>query len=555
MKYATLIIAFFLSLSYCMAQSGNTIPATDFNVARYWYSLTDQTPNFEAMAKNSRAFQRANQFDKADVLKRVTQEYETVYAEGFTGSQLLMVRLGVTLENYDFENLGFTLKAFDGNTFLPMRTAFMNVTGGRVGLEGDYRIVFQNPEPYAFLPMSPQIAKELFAGRNSVDGTLDITLQPVSAQEDQITQRYGMAKDYRTVVCRIVDVKVTAKDRIIWQESAEMIDPSQLAALEAEAGRVVDVSPKNIETFWYRLQGITPNFTVQALSSSAVRQASRFDRDKAIEDETLKAQQAYQRLIPTAESMKGRITTSISEYDAVRGGFHLNLFSGQSFLGDDLNQLHFANGEQFAFVPMTPSEADAFLDTHGRYPKASVEFEIQPILAQTYLDRSGLPSLKPLRRVMGHLTQVSVVAQNGPDRTVLIDETLPEMSEADIAQYASLPLSIDTALTYNDPDVVLTWAKIIDRSPDLETWATRSSDYMYANNEFIQRRLQPVLMEEREAHFADYEVKPWRVRIGARISEYDFDNNRFEISRVAFGAPLKYTDGFPADPFLLGLNR
>ncbi len=539
--FATIL---FTGLFWLPAVAAPELPANDFNVARVWYGLSDQSPDFENIVKQTRRYAGANQFDRPEVYKTLLGEARQVFTSGFSGNEFLAVNLAVTVQNYDFERAGFALGAFDGNTFIPTKTPFLSLGRDRVRLDSNaYRLVFDNPQPYAFMDLQPDAARALLNGRNSKQLTLSMRLQPISAQVDQVKSGYS-SQTMRTVIVRIVSAELRDQNQVVWQKAEGAIDASTLAMAAAQAGQVVDVSEQTVKTIWHRLKGTTPDFTLEASQTSAFRSANQFDQQAVLETEIRKAQQSFADFIPNARLFGGRIRTRLSEYDANKGGFNVSLFSGASYIDGGL---FFQNAGEFAFIPMTPQQADAFLDKHGKYPSALVEFEAQPIAAQAHF--KNLASLTRERRVQSYLTKVVLTAESQGQRSVLINETRPPLMMEDIQSINALPASIDTAPAFEAADIVLTWARATGQTPDFDAWAKASNDYRRADNEFVRRRLYPTLVDQRKSVFTAYPLEPWRVRIAAKLSEYDFTNQRFEIHNVAFDRTLSYRDGLTTDLF------
>ncbi len=520
------------------------LPASDLNVARYWYALSSETPDYEALAKSTNSYTRANQFDQPEIYKTLLEQTRTAFSTGFTGSELLAVNLQADLAQYDFERSGFALSAFNGQTFIPTTSPILNLGRDRVRLDNQsYRIVFTNPEPFAFMDLPPDEARTLLNGRRGIRAGLQITLQPVGAQVDQVNSGYS-TKTMRTVMARIVEARVVSGDMVVWEKSVGTMDASAVAEAAASAGQVVDVTEQTVETVWHRLLGTKPDFILAASKTSAFRSANRFDQDAVLDEEVAKAEQRFDALIPNAERFGGRIRTQLSEYDANREGFHVSLFSGGGFIEGGL---FFENAEDFAFVPMAPGDAQAFLGKHGRFPSAVIDFEAQPVLPQSHL--TSLADLTPEPRIQSYLTKVVITADNKGQQTTLVEEERAPLGRQDIQRLAAEAPSIDTAPVYDRADIVLTWAKATNQSPDFEAWAKAASDYRYAENEFVRQRLFPVLRQEREDFYKSYPVQPWRVRIAAQLSEYDFSNQRFELQRIAFDRTLSYSDGLTEDIF------
>ncbi|MGF1454590.1 MAG: hypothetical protein ACFB6R_04355 [Alphaproteobacteria bacterium] len=544
-RFFTLLTALMLVPLLATAPRAETqLPASDLNVARTWYALADQSPDFEALVKASRRYTSANQFDRADVYQTMLGEVRQAFETGFNGNELLTVNLAIDVAKYDFERMGFPIRAFDGNTFIPTASPFLALGRGRMKLDGsEYRIVFDNPEPYAFMDLQPDAARALLNGRNSKRLSLTAVLQPISAQVDQVRSGYSN-KTMRTVIARVVSAEIRDKDTVVWQKAEGAMDTAAIAAAAQQSGQVIDITEQTVKTIWHRLKGTTPDFTLEASKTSAFRSANRFDQQAVLDAEVLKAERRFADFVPNARLFAGRIRTRLSDYDAAKGGFNVSLFSGASYIEGGL---FFQNAGEFAFIPMAPREADAFLDRHGPYPSVIVDFEAQPVAAQAHL--TDLASLTRDRRVQSYLTKVVLTAESKGQRTELVNETRPPLDRQDIASIQALPASIDTALPYEGADIVLTWARAAGKTPDFQAWAQASRDYRSADNEFVRQRLLPRLVDQRKEAFGSYALTPWRVRLAARLSEYDFNNQRFEIQNVAFDRTLVYRDGLRADLF------
>ena len=522
------------------------IPATELNIVRYWYSLSEKSPDLEAVVTQATEFQRANQFDKAQVKQALLNEANAEFHGNFNGSEVLVVNLREEIKDYDFDQKGFMFGVFDGNAYIPVRSPVLTLQRSRVRLdEIEYRIVFDNPQPFALLDMPTEQARMFLNGRNSQLVNVTIKMQPISAQTDEINTGYS-SQTQRTLIVHVAEVSVSVEknNQLVWQKSAGLMAADDIAQANQTSGEVVTVTQHNIETLWYRMQNIKPNFALIAAQSQKVKSANRFDKEQVFDVVMEEAEQQFDELIPNAKRFGGSIQSQLSEYDAINQGFHVSLFSGATYIEGGL---FLDNAADFAFISMTPEQADTFLDTYGRYPNINVEFEAQPVLPQAKLTR--LANLDSEKSILGYLTKVKLTASTGGQNQVLTDETREPLTPVQIQELARSPVTIDRAPHIEDADVVLTWAKAADIQPSFEAWVTNSQQYRMAANEFVQQRLYPVLLDERQQFYRQYKAAPFRVRIAARMGEYDFDNQQFEISRVDFTRILKYRDQIAADLF------
>ena len=349
--FALFWLAVIATFSGSAAVPPDEIPATGLNVARYWYKLSEKSPDLEALVTQTTAFQNANQFDKAQVKQALLNEANTQFYGNFSGSEVLVANLEEKIEGYDFDRKGFMLGAFDGNAYIPVRSPTLRLQQRRERLDGvEYRIVFDNPQFFALLDMPTEQARAFLNGKNSQFVNVAIKMQPISA------------KGQRTLIVHIVEVRVTKDNQLVWQKSAGLMTTDDIAQANQTAGEVVAVTPDNIETLWYRMQNIKPNFALIAAQSLEVKNANRFDKQPVFDAVMQEAEQKFDERIPNAKRLGGSIQSHLSEYDAIKQGFHVSLFSGATYIEGGL---FFDNAAEFAFINMTPEQADSFLDIYG----------------------------------------------------------------------------------------------------------------------------------------------------------------------------------------------
>lgn len=90
------------------------------NIALLFYKLSGKTPDFEAWARNTEAYQSAASFEKSAVQEQQVQLLKNNYSL-LTFQEPLVVEMPVTLSEYSAANKGFLVGNFREDTFFSAR--------------------------------------------------------------------------------------------------------------------------------------------------------------------------------------------------------------------------------------------------------------------------------------------------------------------------------------------------------------------------------------------------------------------------------------------------
>lgn len=120
----------------------------DFPEDDFWRTLArnlyDGPPDFEALARKSDTYRKADEFARGEVLIQEVARLESEY-EGFGDDLLVRLRAEIRLGDYDAARGGFPISLFTPGTYLDVGPG----------------LIFANAADYAILPMEVDAAREL----------------------------------------------------------------------------------------------------------------------------------------------------------------------------------------------------------------------------------------------------------------------------------------------------------------------------------------------------------------------------------------------------------
>lgn len=155
-----------------------------------------------------------------------------------------------------------------------------------------------------------------------------------------------------------------------------------LVAASPLAAQDEGFDPEAVVLAYHRLTGDTLDLRRIAEQSDAVRRASSFDRQEALE--AVEARMKERLVSADAERVfRVSVNDRLTEYDHARGEFSIGLFTPGTFLPvqafGQAYQVAFANAAGLRAIPMPKEEARAFdaaLDPYSRGVLTEIEFRV-----------------------------------------------------------------------------------------------------------------------------------------------------------------------------------
>lgn len=176
---------------------------TEFDIEAIYRHLAADPPDFDTAARQTDAYLRANEFERADALAREKDRLKQQY-DALAEADLINIRLNARLSEYDSEKGVYYIDSFDDGSYIPF---------------GDYGLSFDNAATFREWSLPVDRAQEV--RELSPDGRISAVIQ---------ARPFGLSpKGGRMLRGQIVSLKLYVEDRLLHEVE---IPESEYRAIE-----------------------------------------------------------------------------------------------------------------------------------------------------------------------------------------------------------------------------------------------------------------------------------------------------------------------------------
>ena len=304
-------------------------------------------------------------------------------------------------------------------------------------------------------------------------------------------------------------------------------------------------------TTLFRLAGLSPDFEFMASQTNQYQRAHPLEKEEVLATLVRGAEAAFDNVGDANHFYRGLLRSSVSDYNMLREGYHINAFNGDSYIPlnppnygglrwpfPDEFVLIYTNPGDFSFVPTDRQTALEYIKARRR-PSGDLDMVLQPVgYAITAKNDQAF-------RFELHCRIVSVKAGgNEPWFEKSVEPLTPAEVRTRKLEIAKGPMHV-----VGNEEVAMTWARLSGEvTPATRSYVEARNSYLRDRNQFQFERQTNLEVSRGETLFGLITgTRPMTFRLGARLGSWDATSQRLTLESPVTQS-LTYSSQFPYEP-------